>query len=615
MMLKQFFLITFFSVITLFGVSLQGKSIAAVYLKNADIVLDGKITESAWSQAEVISDFLLHGAKEFTPEKGEARVLTDGKFLYVAVKVFEKNADIYSSADNKNLWAGDVVEIFFGSLVLDNDYRYQVASNPAGMKFASDYDLTSWEVASSIGDNFYSLEFKIPLAKLKFVNHTTQFNIGCYKKNEKKQLVWSHVGSRFKGIERFGELILGDYNSAVSAKFALFCDKKLNRSEYEQLCEKYSAPIWAIEYPPYLHDMGENQVTVSWKTFHQVWGRVLYREKGSNKIFTVKSNLAHGASAGVYTRHHAVLTNLQAGKSYEYQVQTFDYGSESWKNYEDNWQSFSLSEKDKKEFSFVLFTDFHSFGGKLREFMNLPQTKSADFAVNLGDMIDYADFQNDFYSCLVKNQADFAKNRPIFHIRGNHETYGYSPLSFFEVYPHRSGKSYYSFRYGEVIFVVIDCGDDRPFAEMIELAKEQNLYLRELVKSESFRSAEACVILSHMPIIAPKARYSQRVKMILDGVFIGEKPLAEADLLLAGHTHIASITPANSNQAQLFGCDKKCTEAEKVPFAVVCNDGPFKSDIEFSMLHVEKLKNLIRVSVVLENGEVLASHEIRLQER
>ncbi|MBR7127980.1 MAG: hypothetical protein IKD09_05300 [Lentisphaeria bacterium] len=35
-------------VITLCGVSLQGKSIAAVYLKNADIVLDGKITESAW---------------------------------------------------------------------------------------------------------------------------------------------------------------------------------------------------------------------------------------------------------------------------------------------------------------------------------------------------------------------------------------------------------------------------------------------------------------------------------------------------------------------------------------------------------------------------------------
>ena len=66
---------------------------------------------------------------------------------------------------------------------------------------------------------------------------------------------------------------------------------------------------------------------------------------------------------------------------------------------------------------------------------------------------------------------------------------------------------------------------------------------------------------------------------------------------------------------QLFGCDKKFTEAEKVPFAVVCNDGPFKSDIEFSMLHVEKLKNLIRVSIVLENGEVLASHEIRLQER
>ena len=606
-----------FTIVFLCAVNMQAamKSIAACYIDDAKIILDGKIDEPCWNKAEIFDDFLLYKSKELSQEKAEARVFTDGENLYVAVKSFEKTADICASDNPDNLWAGDVIELFFGSLKLDNDYRYQVAATPNGLRFASDWRLNEWQSASFIGENFWSVEFKIPLNKLKFTNHSTKFNIGCYKKTLNKQLTWVNLGNRFKGIERFGELILGSYNSALEAKVSLFVKEKVSRSEYEQLYHKYAKPAWGIEFPPYLHDATDNRITISWKTYSQVPGRVLYRKKGAANFMVVSSNLKHGANAGNYTRHHADLINLESGKEYEYQVQTFDTSSDTWNSFNDNWQCFSLPSKEKKDFSFVAFTDFHSFGDKLKNFMQLKQTQNADFVVNLGDMIDYADFQADYYTCVVAPQSDFAKNKPVYHIRGNHETYGYAPLGFFEVFPHHSGKSYYTFNCGNVLFIALDCGDDRPFPGMIKLANEQNLWLKELVKSEDFKNAEACVLLCHMPIISAKSRYSKRLNIILKDVFIGENPLAKADLMLAGHTHIASITPANSDSAKLFGSDKESTEAIKTPFPIICNDGPFLTQIDFSMLWVQKCKNSLIVNIVLENGSSLASHEIKLQEK
>ena len=246
--------------------------------------------------------------------------------------------------------------------------------------------------------------------------------------------------------------------------------------------------------------------------------------------------------------------------------------------------------------------------------MELPQTQNADFVVNLGDMIDYADFQKDYYDCIVAPQRDFAKNKPVYHIRGNHETYGYSPLSFFEVFPHHSGKSYYAFKYGKVFFIALDGGDDRPFPEMVNLAKEENLWLRELVKSDDFRNAEARIILCHMPVTMPNERHTKRMQMILQDVFIGANPMAKADLYLAGPTHIASISQANEEQALIFGSNKQSMPVIKMPFPVICNGGPFKDGIEYSMLHVEKQADSIKINIVLEDGTVLANYEIKLQE-
>ena len=615
-MLKKVLFIIAFLTIGIMQMQATAKSVAALYLADGEIILDGKIDEPIWKQAESVSDFVIHKSSEVADGKVEAKTFNDGKFLYVAVKSFEKTADICSSANTNNLWEGDVVELFFGSLIPDNDYRYQVAANPASGKFASDNDLMSWDTASAIGENFWSVEFKIPLAKLKFNNLTTKFNIGCYKKKEDKQFVWSPVGGHYKGIKRFGNLILGDYNSALAAEFSLFFDRKIFRAEYEKISLQHAKTDWQIKYGPYLHALDKDKITVSWKTYGQTKGRVRYREQGKKNFITVKSNLQSGAAAENYFRHHTQLTGLAAGKTYEYQVQTFDYKKEEWCDYpSDKLLSFTIPEAGKKEFSFVVFTDFHSFGNILKKFMDLPQSRAADFAVNLGDMIDYADFQEDFYTCVVAPQQEFAEKKPIFNIRGNHETYGYAPISFFEVFPHHSGKSYYSFTYGDIFFIALDCGDTRYSPEMSELYKEQNLYLKKLVETEEFKNATARVILCHMPLIAPTQKYTQKMNLILQDVFLGENPIASIDLIIGGHTHTATITPANSDKAIVCGETDQFIDSVKLPFPVICNDGPGNMGEMFSMIQVLKSEQVLKINVINQKGKVRASHEVPIKKK
>ena len=103
-MLKKFLFIIVFLCIISASVLANGKSVAALYYKDAQITLDGKVDEPIWNKAEVIKDFVVHKSSEVADDKVEARVFNDGKFLYVAVKSFEKTTDICSSDNAKNLW-------------------------------------------------------------------------------------------------------------------------------------------------------------------------------------------------------------------------------------------------------------------------------------------------------------------------------------------------------------------------------------------------------------------------------------------------------------------------------------------------------------------------------
>jgi Carbohydrate family 9 binding domain-like len=96
------------------------------------IAVDGKLDESAWDTAEVISTFY-----PYTPTTEPAlsptrvRMLWDSNYLYVGFECDDDDVWSCSTQDDTDLWSGDVAEFFIQA---DTDGRsfYEFVAAPSG---------------------------------------------------------------------------------------------------------------------------------------------------------------------------------------------------------------------------------------------------------------------------------------------------------------------------------------------------------------------------------------------------------------------------------------------------------------------------------------------------
>lgn len=56
----------------------------------------------------------------------------------------------------------------------------------------------------------------------------------------------------------------------------------------------------------------------------------------------------------------------------------------------------------------------------------------------------------------------FATSTPFELVRGNHETRGKMARIYPKLFPKKNGKIYGSYRIGDIMIVMIDCGEDKP---------------------------------------------------------------------------------------------------------------------------------------------------------
>lgn len=83
------------------------------YQASSPIVIDGKLDEPAWKQAELIDTFYIYrpeGATNLTVAK--AWLTWDQKNLYVAVECEDDDIYSYSDKHDAEFWRGDVAEFF-----------------------------------------------------------------------------------------------------------------------------------------------------------------------------------------------------------------------------------------------------------------------------------------------------------------------------------------------------------------------------------------------------------------------------------------------------------------------------------------------------------------------
>ena len=150
------------------------------------IVIDGRIDEAAWHEANPITTFQVYrpeGAVNRSPT--EVRMLWDSENLYVAITCTDADIRSHSAEPDGELWFGDVGELFLKP-DRDSSVYFEFLAAPNGTLYDARYPFRDMEscpqfktwssgarVASSINgtdndssdmDSGYTVEMAIPLS-------------------------------------------------------------------------------------------------------------------------------------------------------------------------------------------------------------------------------------------------------------------------------------------------------------------------------------------------------------------------------------------------------------------------------------------------------------------
>jgi hypothetical protein len=185
--------------------------------------IDGRLDDAAWALAEVISGFTQRDPNEgeAATERTEAWVLYDDGALYIGIRAYDSEPDkiigqltrrdAYSPSD----WLTVSIDSYY-----DRRTAFEFRVNPAGVERDSyrfndtrsdDSWNAVWDVKTSIDEQGWIAEFRIPLSQLRFSRSPEQvwgFNITRIIQRKNETDMWKPIAKDAPGwVSEYGELI------------------------------------------------------------------------------------------------------------------------------------------------------------------------------------------------------------------------------------------------------------------------------------------------------------------------------------------------------------------------------------------------------------------------
>ena len=215
-------LIIFFSLISWAQEVEEKKSYTTKKVSSEPPVIDGFLDDEAWSDVEWGGDFVGHRPEyKATPsQKTQFKILYDEKYLYIGVRAFDSEPDkIVKRMSRRDGFDGDWVEINIDSY---NDKRtaFSFSASVSGVKGdeyvtnnGNNWDSTwdpIWYLKTSVDDEGWIAEFKIPLSQLRFANRDEltwgiQIQRRLFRIDERT--TWQPIDPNSPGwVHLFGEL-------------------------------------------------------------------------------------------------------------------------------------------------------------------------------------------------------------------------------------------------------------------------------------------------------------------------------------------------------------------------------------------------------------------------
>ncbi len=311
-----------------------------------------------------------------------------------------------------------------------------------------------------------------------------------------------------------------------------------------------------FSHGPYIQDVSESGVAIVFTTSHPSFSWVeLTDDEGSVRNFY---NIEHGMKMANNTFHTIRIDNLSPAKEYAYrlfskEITKFDpYSVVYGDSITSDTFLFSTLDTSADELSFIEISDIHGNNDKLEKLLHHADVNSSDMVIYAGDMMDYyAKEDQPFLNFIDKSVEIFAREKPFWLVRGNHETRGRFSRNLFRYFPREDGRYYYTVRQGPVLFIFLDSGEDKPDEHPVyaglnnfdHYREMQAEWLSDVVASDEFKNAPYKVVVTH---IAPFAKGYHGEKHVAK-TWLSILNDAEIDLMLAGHLHEYKYFPKNED--------------------------------------------------------------------
>lgn len=527
------------------------KSIA-VPVVNDEFQFGTGMTDPVWKKAAVAEDFEPYKHKVLEKPSKMAFFRTE-KALIIGFFFEEAPANIVKQKNLKaSIWSGDMAEIHFGAMEPD-PWLMQLGVGVNGSRFDSTGFFDRWKSKVFVNEKGWGAELMIDNSALRLTEGGFRFNL-CRQAVKRNELsCWSPLIARFHEVENFGELLFTDYSNAFAMRYGISIPD-MTREQFEKLSAKYSINTQKVIHGPFVSNPTKTSVSIAWGTAGKVPSYLEYREKGSNAApRKAVSGKLHGI-LGHNTRHLVELDDLEPGKEYEYEI--FTLSPVALKPVSTKIKrAFRMPKADEINFSFIATSDIHSDVKYLRNAAQSEAGKKAAFHMVIGDLLSHAAGPEALYSGIVDPMvAEEKKNaydRPLLFARGNHEQWGVYASDYFNVLRHPTDKTYYTFNYGDVFFIVLDTGNDimdspkNIFFSSKELLAEQREFLEKVEKTDAYRNAKYRIVFQHIPPLSAKMEFYKQFHDLL-------KPLTDSvtppDAILCGHMHAYMRLDPNSKR-------------------------------------------------------------------
>ena len=313
------------------------------------------------------------------------------------------------------------------------------------------------------------------------------------------------------------------------------------------------AQNYSFNHGPYLQELTENGVTFVFTTSAKGFSWVELRASDGtiSRHYALKDGLRDA-----YTTFNTIrVENLDPATRYDYRLGSKEIvGFEPYKvtfgdSIVSRWYGFSTVDPRTEKYSFIALSDMHQQPEKLGRLLDLADIGSADRVFYVGDMLDYYDDENQAFTYFIDKSVDmFATERPFVLMRGNHETRGNLAREYARYAPSTSGKYYGAFRIGDIMFVILDGGEDKPddsdvYAGLTDFdayRTEQAQWFAELIRSKAYKSARWHIVMNHLPPLADDIEESNPGGHGMRDITAKFLPLyckARIDLMVSGHRH------------------------------------------------------------------------------